>query len=201
MNVIAAASSAAAPRGECLNDRVGLGDRCRGDRRCETQQPAFGSLTEPTTRGTRRLAGIDLSEARNRHVVGAVLKLSTKPDGFTVAQLAEAVRPSSGQDANTYSARNAAYDMAKMVGKKLLRRIERSRRYAVDPPAILHPLRLPPPPREGHQAAVGRRRPPPRPAAETLYRPGPTLRRTARRTPSNLSNYRPRHHQLSNPCP
>jgi hypothetical protein len=97
---------------------------------------SFESLTEPTTRGTRRLAGIDLSKARNRHVVDAVLKLSTKPDGFTVAQLAEAVRPRSGQDANTYSARNAAYDVAKMVGKKLLRRIERSRRYAVDPPAI-----------------------------------------------------------------
>ena len=97
---------------------------------------SFESLTEPTTRGIRRLAGIDLSKARNRHVVDAVLKLSTKPDGFTVAQLAEAVRPRSGQDANTYSARNAAYDVAKMVGKKLLRRVERSRRYAVDPPAI-----------------------------------------------------------------
>lgn len=43
---------------------------------------SFESLTEPTARGTRRLAGIDLSKARNRHVVGAVLKLSTKPDGF-----------------------------------------------------------------------------------------------------------------------
>src|SRR4029077_19188238 len=39
-------------------------------------------------------------------------------------------------DANAYSARNAAYDVAKLVGKKLLRRIDRSRRYAVDPPAI-----------------------------------------------------------------
>jgi hypothetical protein len=97
---------------------------------------SFESLTEPTTRGTRRLAGIDLNKARNRHVVDAVLELSTRPDGFTVAQLAEAVRPRSGQDANTYTPRNAAYDVAKMIGKKLLRRIERSRRYAVDPPAI-----------------------------------------------------------------
>ena len=94
------------------------------------------SLTEPTTRGSRRLAGIDLNKARNRHVVDAVIELSTKPDGFTVSQLAEAVRPRSGQDDNAYSARNAAYDVAKLVGKKLLRRIDRSRRYAVDPPAI-----------------------------------------------------------------
>ena len=97
---------------------------------------AFEGLTEPTTRGTRRLAGIDLNKARNRHVVDAVVELSTRPNGFTVAQLAEAVRQRSGQDANTYSARHAAYDVAKMLGKMLLRRIERSRRYAVDPPAV-----------------------------------------------------------------
>jgi hypothetical protein len=96
----------------------------------------FEGLTEPTTRGTRRLAGIDLNKARNRHVADAVIELSTRPDGFTLAQFAETVRQRSGQDATTYSTRNAAYDMAKMVGKALLRRIERSRRYAVDPPGI-----------------------------------------------------------------
>jgi hypothetical protein len=97
---------------------------------------AFEGLSEPTTRGTRRLAGIDLNKARNRHVSDAVVALSTRPNGFTVAQLAEAVRQRSGQDANTYSARNAAYDVAKLVGKRLVRRIERSRRYAVDPPGL-----------------------------------------------------------------
>ena len=97
---------------------------------------AFEGLTEPTTRGTRRLAGIDLNKARNRHVVDAVIELSTKPNGFTVAQLAATVRQRFGQDAATYSARRAAYDLAKMVGKMLVRRIERSRRYAVDPPGL-----------------------------------------------------------------
>jgi hypothetical protein len=97
---------------------------------------AFEGLTQPTTRGTRRLAGIDLNKARNRHVVDAVVELATRPDGFTVAQLAATVRQRSGQDAATYSARNAAYDVAKMVGKSLVRRIERSRRYAVDPPGL-----------------------------------------------------------------
>src|SRR6516225_216253 len=95
---------------------------------------AFEGLSEPTTRGTRRLAGIDLNKARNRLVVDAVVALSTRPNGFTVAQLAETVRERSGQDANMYSARNAAYDLAKLVGKTLVRRIERSRRYAADPP-------------------------------------------------------------------
>ena len=97
---------------------------------------AFEGLTEPTTRGARRLAGIDLNKVRNRHVVDAVIELSTKPDGFSVAQLSQTVQQRSGQDASTYSARNAAYDLAKMVGKSLVRRIERSRRYAVDPPGL-----------------------------------------------------------------
>lgn len=96
---------------------------------------AFEGVSAPTIRGSRRLAGIDLNKARNRYVVDAVVELSTKPDGFTLAQLTEAVRQRSGQDA-TYSARNAAYDVAKLVGKALLRRIERSRRYAVDPPGV-----------------------------------------------------------------
>jgi len=80
--------------------------------------------------------GIDLNKARNRHVADAVVTLSTRPDGFTLAQLAAAVRQRSGQDANTYSARNAAYDVAKLRGKTLLHRIERSRRYAVDPSGV-----------------------------------------------------------------
>src|SRR5439155_246840 len=97
---------------------------------------AFERLSEATTRGSRRLAGLDLNKARNRHVADAVVTLSTRPDGFTLAQLAAAVRQRSGQDANTYSARNAAYDVAKLRGKTLLHRIERSRRYAVDPSGV-----------------------------------------------------------------
>jgi DNA-binding transcriptional ArsR family regulator len=96
-------------------------------------EAAFEGLSDPTTRGTKRLAGIDLNKARNRLVVDAVIALSTKPDGFTVAQLAESVHKRSGKPANAYSPRNAAYDLAKLTGKKLVRRIERSRRYAVDP--------------------------------------------------------------------
>jgi hypothetical protein len=82
------------------------------------------------------LAGIDLNKARNRHVADAVVALSTRPGGFTLAQLAAAVRQRSGQDVSAYSARNAAYDVAKLRGKTLLHRIERSRRYAVDPPGV-----------------------------------------------------------------
>jgi hypothetical protein len=50
--------------------------------------------------------------------------------------LAATVRQRSGQDTAADSPRHAAYDLAKMVGKMLVRRIERSRRYAVDPPGL-----------------------------------------------------------------
>jgi len=53
-----------------------------------------------------------------------------------VAQLAQAVQRRTGQDATTYSARNAAYDAAKMLGKALIRRIPGSRRYTTDPSGI-----------------------------------------------------------------
>jgi len=97
---------------------------------------ALEDLTEPTIRGTRRLAGIDLNKVRNRLVADAIIHLATSPNGFTVAQLAETVRRRSGQDATPYSVRNAAYDAAKMVGKMLIHRIQRSRRYTADPTAI-----------------------------------------------------------------
>jgi hypothetical protein len=95
---------------------------------------AFERWSKPTQRGTRRLAGIDLNKARNRHVVDAVVALSTRPKGFTLAQVAEAVQ----QRAVTknYSSRNAAYDLAKLNGKKLVHRIKGSRRYKADPSGV-----------------------------------------------------------------
>src|ERR1022692_2308010 len=45
-------------------------------------QGAFERWAESSTRGTRRLAGIDLNKARNRHVVDAVVGLATPPEGL-----------------------------------------------------------------------------------------------------------------------
>jgi hypothetical protein len=82
------------------------------------------------------LAGIDLNKARNRHVVDAVVALSTRPGGFTLAQVAEAVQQRAGLSTNAYSARNAAYDLAKLKGKKLVHRVKGSRRYKADPSGV-----------------------------------------------------------------
>jgi len=96
---------------------------------------AFERWSKPTERGTRRLAGIDLNKARNRHVVGAVVALSTRPGGFTLAQVAEAVQQRAGSS-KAYTSRNAAYDLAKLKGKKLVHCIKGSRRYEADPSGV-----------------------------------------------------------------
>ncbi|MCP3866772.1 MAG: hypothetical protein GY703_01490 [Gammaproteobacteria bacterium] len=46
----------------------------------------------PTQYGERRLAGVDLQNPRMRAVSEALLVLSPKPDGFTLAELATKVR-------------------------------------------------------------------------------------------------------------
>jgi hypothetical protein len=89
----------------------------------------FDRWNEPTQRGPRRLAGIDLNKARNRHVVDAVVALSTEPNGFTLGQLAQAVLARTGWTDITYTKRSAAYDLAKLCGKQLVERCGKSRRY------------------------------------------------------------------------
>ena len=82
------------------------------------------------------MAGIDLNKARNRHVLDAIVGLSTQPDGLTLTQLAHNVRARTGWTAKKYSTRNAAYDLSKLRGKKLVRRKDQSRRYLSDPSGV-----------------------------------------------------------------
>ena len=99
-------------------------------------QGTFERWSEPSTRGTRRLAGIDFNKARNRHVVDAVVGLATQPAGFSLADLAESVRARTRWGPKRYSTRQAAYDLAKLRGKKLVRRQDKSRRYVSDPSGV-----------------------------------------------------------------
>lgn len=97
---------------------------------------AYDKWCEPTQRGPRRLAGIDLNKARNRYVVEAVVGLSTQPDGFTLRQLAQTVRARTGRDDSAYTTRSAAYDLAKLSGKQLVQRRGKSRRYEALAPGV-----------------------------------------------------------------
>nr|VFK25002.1 MAG: hypothetical protein BECKLFY1418C_GA0070996_12081 [Candidatus Kentron sp. LFY] len=94
------------------------------------------ALAEPTQRGTRRLAGVDLQKPRVRAVSEAILALVPKPGGFTMAELAHKVRNSLSSEDVTYTSRHAVYDFSKLRGKKLVKRIGKSRRYHAPPDGI-----------------------------------------------------------------
>jgi hypothetical protein len=90
-------------------------------------------LIEPTQRGSQRLAGVDLQKPRIRAVSEALLALAPKPGGFTLAELAERVGPLLPNNRPTYASRHASYDLSKLLGKALVERVERTRRYRIPP--------------------------------------------------------------------
>jgi hypothetical protein len=93
----------------------------------------FERWAEPSQRGNRRLAGLDLNKARNRTVVAALSGLATRPEGFTTAEVAQAVRGRTGWEEAQYPTRRAAYDLAKVRGKGLVERVPGRRRYECRP--------------------------------------------------------------------
>jgi hypothetical protein len=84
-------------------------------------------LPQPAQVGKTRVGGLNLDLPRIRAVLEAVIALASTPGGFTASNLAGRVRTLLGDD--TYSARQAAYDLKKLRGKNLVRKIANSRRY------------------------------------------------------------------------
>jgi hypothetical protein len=79
--------------------------------------------------GKTLVGGIDLNKARMRHVVQALIALSPSPAGFTASDIAARVRLLSNQRPLQYGPRRAAYDLKKLRGKQIVRRIGHTRRY------------------------------------------------------------------------
>jgi len=79
--------------------------------------------------GKTLVGGIDLNKARMRHVVQALIALSPSPAGFTASDIAARVRLLSNQRPLQYGPRHAAYDLKKLRGKQIVRRIGHTRRY------------------------------------------------------------------------
>jgi hypothetical protein len=71
-----------------------------------------------------------------RWVVEAVIALSASPHGFTASELARQVHVLSQQRESEYGARRAAYDLKKLRGKKIVRRIDQPRRYESMPKGL-----------------------------------------------------------------
>jgi len=85
-------------------------------------------LPTPSRIGAVRVGGVDTNKPRTRAAMTAVTALALAPDGFTVADLAAAVRARTGHD---YTSRQAAYDLRKLRAKQLVVKPGRSRRYLV----------------------------------------------------------------------
>jgi DNA-binding transcriptional ArsR family regulator len=90
-------------------------------------------LPLPSRIGTARTGGVDLNKPRIRAALAAALALTPAPHGFTVADFAARVCQLTRQDG--YTIRQAAYDLRKLRGKKLIDKPGRTRRYHTPPQA------------------------------------------------------------------
>lgn len=94
-------------------------------------------LPKPSQVGRTRVGGVDLHQPRMRAVLQAVIALSAAPRAFQAADLATQVRACWQQTAcGSYTPRQAAYDLKKLRGKNLIRKIENSRRYEPFPEGL-----------------------------------------------------------------
>jgi hypothetical protein len=79
--------------------------------------------------GQTRVGGLDVNRPRMRAVMEGVIGLSVNPRGFTASELAGRVKEVLRDSVSDYGARQASYDLKKLRGKDLVRRIKNSRFY------------------------------------------------------------------------
>lgn len=103
---------------------------------CFIADETLEQLPAPSQVGKTKVGGIDFNKPRMRCVAEALLALSPSPRGFTAAELAHQVRARSGQSEAEYGARRAAYDLKKLRGKQMVRRIPKTRRYEPIPDGL-----------------------------------------------------------------
>ena len=93
---------------------------------CFISDETLEQLPLPSQVGKTKVGGIDFNKTRIRHVTAAVVALSASPGRFTASQLADRVRACGESD---YQARQAAYDLKKLRGKDMVRRLGKTRHY------------------------------------------------------------------------
>src|SRR5207244_3102213 len=79
--------------------------------------------------GKTIVGGIDLNKVRMRRVIEALIALSASPNGFTASEVAARFCALTEQSPSQYGPRHAAYDLKKLRGKHIIRRIGHTRRY------------------------------------------------------------------------
>jgi len=90
----------------------------------------------PSRVGQTRIGGLDTNKPRTRAVMEAVIALAAAPQGFSLSDLAKQVRTILGLPVEKYSSRQAAYDLKKLRGKNLVRKMDKSRRYEAVPEGL-----------------------------------------------------------------
>jgi hypothetical protein len=96
---------------------------------CFIADAMLEDLPAPSRVGRTIVGGIDLNKERIRRVVEAVIALSPLHAGFTASDLAARVGSLGGHSQPPYGPRQAAYDLKKLRGKQIVRRIGHTHRY------------------------------------------------------------------------
>ncbi len=96
----------------------------------------FDELPKSSQMGQTQVGGIDINMPRIRVVMEAIISLAPKPQGFTVGELAHAVRARDPIGLGNYTPRKAAYDLKKFRSKNLVRKIKKSRKYEPVPEGL-----------------------------------------------------------------
>jgi len=96
-------------------------------------QDSLEDWPKPSQVGKTRVGGVNVNQPRMRAVLAAVLALAATPQGFRCADLAAQVQASTS---SPYTPRQAAYDLKKLRGKNLVRKLDHSRRYEPVPEGL-----------------------------------------------------------------
>lgn len=94
------------------------------------------TLPKSSCVGQARVGGIDINNPRTRAVIEAVTKFAAAPNGFRASDIAVKVQEIMGYSEDTYTPRKAAYDLKKLRGKNVIRRVGKSRRYETVPEGL-----------------------------------------------------------------
>lgn len=90
----------------------------------------------PTKVGSTRIGGLDVNRPRVRAVMEAVVALSPNPWGFTASDLTVKVREILKTPGIHYTPRQASYDLKRLRGKNLVRKVPRTHRYEIIPEGL-----------------------------------------------------------------
>ena len=103
---------------------------------CFISDDTLEQLPKPSVVGKAKVGGIDFNKERMRLVGQAILALAASSRGFTASGLARQVCALTGQSPSQYGSRQAAYDLKKLRGKEMVRRVDKTQRYEAIPDGI-----------------------------------------------------------------